>query len=434
MARTAYDPSELPRPMALASVGLLMKTLPLAKVQQALREEGKESQRERQLPAQFLVYLVVSLSLYMPSALREVLRIVLEGLRTWEEVTGGGTIRIATKGAISRARTRLGWEVLKRLFESVAQPQATPRTRGAWYRKWRLMVIDGTSLALQYTEENVKEFGLPDSKHGPGAFPLLRLVALVEVGTRVVTRTAFAPWRTGEMTLAQQVVKGLTSGLLLLEDRGYVGYAWWKEVAETGADILCRVRGNMRFPRLQELPDGSFLSVLKPPQGDPGEPVTVRVIEYGLQGLPNADARYRVITTILDPEAAPARELAALYHERWEVEILLDEFKTHLRGGSHVLLRSKTPDLVRQEVYGLLLAHYTVRTVMHEAALQAEEDPDRLSFLHTVRVLRRKLPLATAFPPSPTEAVVPKRAGGSAGRTGQLQPRPQRSPGGASTH
>ena len=307
MARTAYDPSELPRPMALASVGLLMKTLPLAKVQQALREEGKESQRERQLPAEFLVYLVVSLSLYMPSALREVLRIVLEGLRTWEEVTGGGTIRIATKGAISRACTRLGWEVLKRLFESVAQPQATPRTRGAWYRKWRLMVIDGTSLALQYTEENVKEFGLPDSKHGPGAFPLLRLVALVEVGTWVVTRTAFAPWRTGEMTLAQQVVKGLTSGLLLLEDRGYVGYAWWKEVAETGADILCRVRGNMRFPRLQELPDGSFLSVLKPPQGDPGEPVTVRVIEYGLQGLPNADARYRVITTILDPEAAPAR-------------------------------------------------------------------------------------------------------------------------------
>jgi len=427
MARTAYDPSQLPRPMALASVGLLMKTLPLAAVKRALAAEGKESQRERQLPAQFLVYLVVALSLYMPSALREVLRTVMEGLRTLEG-PGGSEVSMATKGAISRARTRLGWEVLARLFQSVARPLATEKTRGAWYRGRRLMVLDGSSLALQHTEENAQEFGLPDSKHGEGAFPLLRLVALVEAGTRVVIAAAFAGWKTAEMSLAQQVLKALQPGMLLLEDRGYVGYGWWKEVAATGADLLCRVRKNMHLPRRQELPDGSFLSELPAPKGDPGGPVPVRVIEYRLEGLPHAEDLYRIITTLLDPQAAPARELAALYHERWEVEILLDEFKTHLRGGSRVLLRSKTPDLVRQEVYGLLLAHYTVRAVMHEAALQAEEDPDRISFLHTVRVLRRKLPEAASFPPSAPGNVVSDDARGGPGRTRQLQPRTKRSP------
>jgi len=427
MARTAYDPSHLPRPMALASIGLLMKTLPLATVRKALAAEGKESQRERQLPAQFLVYLVVALSLYMPSALREVLRTVMEGLRTLEG-PGGGEVSIATKGAISRARTRLGWKVMAALFRSVARPLATEKTRGAWYRGWRLMVLDGSSLALQHTEENAQEFGLPDSKHGAGAFPLLRLVALVEAGTRVVIAAAFAGWKTAEMSLAQQVLKALKPGMLLLEDRGYVGYGWWKEVAATGADILCRVRKNMRLPCLERLSDGSFLSVLRPPKGDPGAPIRVRVIEYQLEGVPNAAPRYRIITTILDPQVAPARELAALYHERWEVEILLDEFKTHLRGGSQVLLRSKTPHLVRQEVYGLLLAHYTVRAVMHEAALQAEEDPDRISFLHTVRVLRRKLPQAASFPPSAPAAVVSDHPRGGPGRTRHLQPRPKRSP------
>lgn len=399
MARTFNDSSELPRPVMLASMGLLSMVVPRRTVQDTLAELGKQSQRERQLPAPFLVYLVIALSFYMPYALREVLRCVLEGLRTLE-VSAGKAMSIATKGAISRARTRLGPEVMEALFLKVARPIAIPQTRGAWYRRWRLMTIDGTSLALQHTTENAEAFGLPDSKHGDGAFPLARLVALAEAGTHVVVRAAFDKWVTSEQKLASQVLPALEAGMLLLEDRGYVGYGWWRSVSATGADILCRMRGNMILPCRKRLSDGSFLSVLRPPKGDSGEPLTVRVIEYTLKGVPNAEPLYCIATSILDVEEAPARELAAQYHERWEAESLFDEFKTHLRGGNRVLLRSKTPDLVKQEIYGLLLAHFTVRTVMHDAALSVDEDPDRISFTHTVRVLRRKLPQGAAFPPS----------------------------------
>ena len=389
MARTSADASHLPRPALLASVGLLARIIPLSTICAVLSAEGKESQRERALPAPFLVYLIVALSLHMPYSLREVLRCVLEGLRALE-----GDVAIATKGAISRARTRLGWQALAGIFHQVVHPLATAETPGAWYRRWRLMILDGTSLALQHTPENADEFGLPDSKHGEGAFPLLRLVALVEAGTRAVVAAAFAGWTTHELSLAQQVLPALKPGMLLIEDRGFVGYGWWQRVSATGADILCRVRKNMAFPCRKRLADGSFLSVLRPPKGEPGAPIPVRVIEYTLQRAPGAEPLYRVITSLLDPAAAPAPELAALYHERWETETLFDEFKTHLRGGSRVLLRSKTPDLVRQEVYGLLLAHYSVRVVMWEAAQAKGEDPDGISFLHTVRVLRRRLPQA----------------------------------------
>ena len=319
--------------------------------------------------------------------------------------------------------------MLETLFEQTAQPIALPETRGAWYRQWRVMILDGSSLALQDTPQNVEAFGRPHSKEGEGAFPMLRLVGLVEAGTHAVVKAAFGAWSTSEMALADQTLPALHAGMLLLEDRGFVGYEWWRQVAATGAQIVCRVRRNMRLPCQQRLPDGSFLSVLRPPKGNPGAPIVVRVIEYTLPGVPNADPLYRLVTTLLDPEEAPAQELAALYHERWEVEGLLDEFKTHLRGGSRVLLRSKTPDLVRQEVWGLLLAHFVVRTVMHDAALQAREDPDHLSFLHTVRVLRRRLPQAAeVFPPSGTDPVVPISAGGSAGGTSRVQPRPTRAP------
>jgi Insertion element 4 transposase N-terminal/Transposase DDE domain len=389
MARTAAVATSLPRPVLLTSVGLLTRVIPLSVVSQVLTAQGRQSQRERALPAPFVVYLVVALSLYLPCSLREVLRCVLEGLRALD-----GGVRIATKAAISGARTRLGWEVLAAIFAQVVRPLATPETAGAWYRGWRIMIVDGTSLALQDTPKNAQEFGRPNSKHGEGAYPLVRLVGLVEAGTRAVVAAAFGPWKTPELTLAEAVLPSVASDMLLLEDRGYVGYGWWKAVAATGAQVLCRVRKNMRFACQQRLPDGSFRSVLRPPKGDPGEPIPVRVIAYHLPEVPGAEARYCVLTSLLDPATAPAEELAALYHERWEAETLFDEFKTHLRGGSRVLLRSKTPELVRQEVYGLLLAHYCVRTVMYEAAQAKGEDPDRISFLHTVRVLRRKLPQA----------------------------------------
>jgi len=408
MARTAATSSSLPRPVLLTSVGLLRRHIPLSTVTAVLAEHGKAGERDRLLPVPFLVYLIVALSLYMPYALREVLRCVIAGLRALDPA-GAPRLAVATKGAISRARTRLGWEALAALYARVAQPLATPRTRGAWYRGWRLVAVDGSCLAVPHTEENAAAFGLHASKEGESAFPLVRLAMLVEVGTHAVLRAAVAGYATAELALAEQLLAGLGPGMLVVEDRGFVGYDWWRRVRATGADALCRVRANMRFPVQRRLVDGSYVSVLRPPVGVAGEAIPVRVIEYTLRGVPGADPLYRLVTSVLDADAAPARELAALYHERWEAESTLDEFKTHLRGGAHVVLRSKTPELVRQEVYGLLLAHYVVRAVMHDAALRVEEDPDRLSFLHTVRVLRRTLPQAADFPPTAVDTVVPVR-------------------------
>jgi hypothetical protein len=197
------------------------------------------------------------------------------------------------------------------------------------------------------------------------------------------------------------VLGALHQGMLCLADRGLFGFALWQQGLGTGAELLWRVRQISRLKCDQRLADGSYLSRIYPSEKDRRDQThgrTLRVIEYRLDGVAGAEPIYRLVTSILDAAKAPAHELAALYHERWEIETALDELKTHLRGAK-IVLRSKTPDLVRQEFYGLLLAHFAVRALMHEAALRAGEDPDRLSFLHAVRVVRRKLPAFHAIPP-----------------------------------
>jgi hypothetical protein len=211
----------------------------------------------------------------------------------------------------------------------------------------------------------------------------------------------------GETTLATEVMGRLQGGMLCLADRSFFSYGLWQTAQATGADLVWRVKKNIRLPCLRRFRDGSYLSKIYASDKDrrhDTNSITVRVVEYTLKGVPKAEPLYRLITTILDPRRAPAKDLAALYHERWEIENALDELKTHLRG-ANIVLRSKRPDLVRQEFYGLMLAHFAVRGLMHEAALEASEDPDRLSFVHTVRVVRRKLPLFVALPPSGPEDV-----------------------------
>ena len=278
MARIRTTTSSLPRPVLMTSVGVLAKHLPPATIAAVLAAHDKQGERDRLLPAPFLVYLIVALSLYMPYALREVLRCVLEGLRGLRAASVP-TPRVATKGAISRARTRLGWEVLAALYSQVAHPLATSQTRGSWYKRWRLVALDGTTLSLPYTEENEAAFGNHASKDGEGAFPLLRLVALVEVGTHAVLRVVFDACAKAELVLAEQLLPGLGAGMLVLEDRGFVGYDWFRQVRTTGAEVLCRLRVNMHFPLQRRLADGSFLSVLAPPKGSDGAPIPVRVIE-----------------------------------------------------------------------------------------------------------------------------------------------------------
>jgi hypothetical protein len=311
-------------------------------------------------------------------------------------------LKVTGKSGISQARSRLGWEPVKQLHDEVVAPIALKQTRGAWYKNWKLVSLDGSTLDVADTKENQTAFGRPGASRGSSAYPQIRLVSLVENGTHVLFGTAMAGYTTDEITLAKAALKRLQPGMLCLADRNFLGYELWQQAQATGADLLWRGKKHLRLEREAELPDGSYLSRIYPSERDRRKKthgIGVRVIEYRLEGIPDAEPSYRLVTTILDYQAAPAEELAALYHERWEIETALDELKTHLRG-AQIVLRSKTPELVRQEFYGFMMAHFAVRGLMHEAALKADDDPDQLSFLHAVRVIRRKLPTFGAIPPS----------------------------------
>ena len=387
------------------SLGVVTKTFPLDKIRVALVATRKESVRQRDLPAHVVVYYVIALALYMQSSYREVLRCLLEGIQWLLEPSVG--IHVAGNSGISQARTRLGWEPLRQLHDEVVKPVAVASTKGAWFRGWRLVSMDGSTLDVADEKGNSEAFGRPGASRGSSAYPQIRFVSLVENGTHVLFGSRMADYATSEIALAKTVLPSLDKGMLCLADRGFFGFEMWQHAVATGADLLWRVRKNIRLPCEKRLRDGSYLSRIYQSQQDQRRGrngVVARVIEYRLEGVEGAEPLYRLATTILDPERAPATELAALYHDRWEIETAFDELKTHLRG-AQIVLRSKTPDLVRQEFYGLLMAHFAVRGLMHEAALSADKDPDRLSFLHAVRVVRRKMAAFGAIPPSGPQTV-----------------------------
>jgi hypothetical protein len=341
----------------------------------------------------------------MQSSYREVLRCLLEGVQ-WL-LDPAVTLKVAGNSGISQARTRLGWEPLRQLHDELVKPIAVAATKGAWYCGLRLVSIDGSTMEVADEAANDHAFGRPGASRGESAFPQLRFVSLVENGTHVLFGTQQGPYATGEITLAKTVLSALRKGMLCLADRNFFGFTLWVQARDTGADLLWRIKINARLPREQPLADGSYLSRIYPSDSDRRHQrngVRVRVIEYRLQGVTDAEPIYRLVTSLLDPAQAPAAELAALYHERWQIETALAELKTHLRGAK-IVLRSKTPDLVRQEFYGLMMAHFAVRGLMHEAALKADTDPDQLSFLHAVRVIRRKLAAGHAISPSAAETV-----------------------------
>jgi hypothetical protein len=405
MARTVAELPSGARITDFISLGVLTKTFPLAAIRAVLGSTGKASLRQRDLPAHVVVYYVIALALYMQSSYREVLRCLLEGIQWLLGPTA--VVKVAGKSGISQARTRLGWKPMQQLHDDIVKPIAVKSTKGAWYRGWRLVSLDGSTLDIADEKENEKTFARPSASRGNSAFPQLRFVSLVENGTHVLFATRMGSIKTGEITLAKEVLTSLEKGMLCLADRNFFGFELWNQARGSRADLLWRVKKNLRVPCEKRLPDGSYLSrvyALPKDQRHGRNGVTVRVVEYRLEEIQGAEPIYRLLTTIVEHEAAPAAELAALYHERWEIETALDELKTHLRG-SRIVLRSKTPDLVKQEFYGLMMAHFAVRGLMHEAALRADEDPDRLSFLHAVRVVRRKIARFASLPPSRQESL-----------------------------
>ena len=376
------------------ALGLLTRTFPPGLVDAVLTETRRQQQRHRLLPARLVVYYVLGMTLFSSSGYEEVMRSLVEGL-SWES-GWARTWTVPSQPAISQARARLGAEPMQALFERGCVPMATAGTPGGFYRGWRLVGMDGTTLDVADTPDNDEAFGRPGHSRGQGsAFPQLRLVALAECGTHAMFAASMGRYSTGESTLARELVGALGPGMLVLADRGFTAHPLFSAFAATGADLLWRAKGNAVLPVLERFADGSFRSeIVATPDKRAREHVHgVRVIEYGIDdpGRPAAkDNRYRLLTTITDPDAAPAADLAALYAERWEFETALDELKTHQRG-PRAVLRSKTSQGVRQEAYGLLCTHYAIRSLMSTAAADRDIDPDRISFTATLHAARRSV-------------------------------------------
>ena len=388
-------------------LGVLTRVIPRDLVDEVLNATGKNEQRKRLLPARVVVYYVLALTLFYGDAYEEVLQKLVNGLRFLRSWRNEWTV--PTTGAISRARDRLGVEPLEELFTRVAQPIAATGTPGAWYRGLRVMAIDGVVLDVPDTPENVDRFEKSEHRDGTSAFPQVRLVGLAECGTHAIVAASLGPWRTYERALTERLLPRFQPDMLVLADRGFFSYELWKQAVDTGAALLWRVNSNLHLPMLAQLPDGSYLSELLPRQLKtdlnrgmkrrvPDEVrIPVRVVAYRITNRESSET-VRLLTTLTDHQQYPAAQLAALYAERWEFEIGLDEIETHQIAGARVL-RSKKPDLVEQEIWALLLTHYAIRHLMHEAADDIGIDEDRLSFIRSLRVVRRIIVNDADFPP-----------------------------------
>jgi hypothetical protein len=389
------------RPVGV-SLGALIKFFPSRQIEEILHSNRREGKRRRKLPSLDLMYYLIALGLHASEGCRAVLRkVLLRKGATVEEALD----RMSSDSAISQARARLGWKSIRDLYLAVVRPIATRTTIGAWYRRWRLVTLDGSTLDLADTSRNERAFGRPGASRGKAGFPQLRWVTLLENGTHIVFGAEMGRYNTGEPTLAKKVVARLPADALCLADRRFFSYLLWNTALASGAALLWRVPKNLVLPKLHRLSDGSYLTKIYPSPNARARDVNgvpVRLIEYRLQ--PGGTEVYRLLCSILDPKKAPAVQLANLYPKRWTIETVLGEVKTRLRG-ARVVLRSKVPDLVRQDFYGLLLAHFGVRALMHEAALEQNTDPADLSFVHAVRTIDRYLPLYVSFFPSRQEVV-----------------------------
>jgi len=383
----------------LVSVGVLTRTFPPALVDEVVAGCGRTERRNRSLPARAMAYFSIGMALHSEGSYEDVLGLLTDGL-AW--TSGDEPIPLPSKSAIFQARARLGSEPLQKLFSRVAAPLAGAGTPGAWLGGRRLVAIDGTCLDVADTPENSAYFSRPGVMKGEqAAFPQARVVALAECGTHAMFDAEISPYTTSENALSGELLDRLEKGMLCLADRGFYSFVGWQKASNTGADLCWRVKDNLKLPSIEDLPDGSYLAEVSHSTKDRKRrhPVTVRVIEYTIADGRQPSGPFRLITTILDPSDVSALDLAAAYTERWKIESTFDELKTHQRG-PRTVLRSKSPDLVLQEIWGHLCCHYAIRTLMWEAADQVGADPDRVSFVAALRIARRSIPAARDFSPS----------------------------------
>jgi hypothetical protein len=385
----------------LVSVGLLMKVFPADIVDETVAGCGRTELRRRSLPARSMVYFTMGMALHSEGSYEDVLALISDGL-AWAH-RDEGTPKLANKAAISHARDRLGSEPMALLFSRVAAPLAAKDTPGCWLAGRRLVAIDGFCLDLPDTPANDHHFGRPGvSKGERSAFPQARVVGLAECGTHAIFDAVIGPYTTQENSLAAELLARLSPEMLCLADRGFYSFTAWETACGTGADLLWRVKDNLKLDPVKDLPDGSWLADIFDSVADRKRrhPRRVRVIEYTIEDGRETAGPFRLITTILDHRKAPAVDLAGAYTQRWEIETSFDELKTHQRG-PRAVLRSKSPTLITAEIWGHLCCHYAIRSLMFDAADHAGHDPDRVSFVAALRISRRSIAQQGAFPPSP---------------------------------
>lgn len=371
-------------------VGVLALCYPLSTIKRIVSDCGKAEKRMRDLPAALMVYYVIALNLFPGVAYQSVLRWLLGGLQ-W---LGNHEFRVASRQSLSDARQRLGVLPLQKLHEEAAKPMSEKSLPGSYFKDLLLVAIDGSTFALQDTKANSEKFGRSSNQNGDSAWPLARFVGLVECGTHLIFGAKLGGYRDSEIALSKSLVPYLEKGMLCLADRLFPSYGLWKECAATGAHLLWRAKLSVKLVKTKTLSDGSYLAQWLPEQERKkgNTAVVVRVVEYRLKGPGAADGNsksetYRLITSILDPAMATAKEIAELYPQRWEIEITIKEGKTILRKG-RITLRSKKPELVEQEFWGMILAHYLVRKAMAQASLDRKRDPDELSYEGSIEIIK----------------------------------------------
>jgi hypothetical protein len=369
-------------------------TFPIDSVNLALEQHERGTIRVRQLPNELVVYFVMMLSLFRDCSHKEVFRCVAVALNRLVGKSEGD-VSIPSAAALSKARDRVGSEPLETLFHQFAQPLGQAGQKGIWYRRWRKIAIDGSLLETDATPANRQYFGSPTNQHQTvSRSPQTRLVSLMEIGTHLFFGAAIGSYYDGEVRLAEKLVPLLRKDMICIADRNFFGFKFFNEVSKTGAALLIRIQRGMSYTSEKMLCDGSHLITIHAcKDAKRANGLKARLIQYDVIGAKKREPIY-LVTNILEPEEAPAQELAALYHERWEIESALDELKTHLNAKA-LVLRSKTPKLVLQELWGMLMTHYVIRKAMYEAASHADLDPDELSFIHSVRVIKRALVSST---------------------------------------
>jgi hypothetical protein len=371
------------------TLNALERTIPQAEVEAVIENLGVKEERVRKLPACVTLLLCIAMGLFTNIGLESVLIKMVKGLRyIW---LGDEDYETAKRSAISQARYRLGAKPVVELFHRVCKPMATKETPGAFLFGLRLMAIDGTTEDVSDTPANAVHFGRHHSDRGDGAFPQMQAVYLYESGTHAICDAGFWPCHTSERIGGLRVLRSVEEGMLVMWDCGFHSFDMAAKTQERKAHFLGRLPSHVKPKLVRALPDGSYLAWISPSdyqRKKRGERLLIRVITYTIDdpNRPGHGEIHRLGTSLLDPNLCPAHTLAREFHQRWEIEITIDEMDTHQRL-PNIPLRSQKPVSVIQEAYGLLIAHYAVRAVMHDAAVQSNLDPDRLSFVNAVRII-----------------------------------------------